>query len=126
MTEWKVKREEWAQVTAHAIESLSTDPNPLTFLASAEKAARDAAAKVLGMSGGRRNTLIPFHSERFRKLTALLRIVKSARKDMAQRCQGTVAGHGPGHRRCQATVAAPPSNLCGPRGTGASFQTGPG
>ena len=91
MTEWKAKREEWAQGTGLIIQSLPADVDPLTLLASAEKAARDTAATVLGVSGGHRNTLIPFHSERFRKLTALLRIVKSARKDIAQRCQGTVA-----------------------------------
>ena len=90
MTEWKQKREKWAEDTAQMIASLPSDTDPLSHLVKAEIAAKTAAARVLGTSGGRRNTLIPFHSERFKKLTAQLRIAKAARKDIALRCQATI------------------------------------
>ena len=91
MTEWKLKREEWAATTTQSIQSLPPDQDPLNTLRRVEAVALDVAGTVLGMSGGKRNTLIPFHSDKFRKLTAILRIVKSARKDIARRCTATVS-----------------------------------
>lgn len=85
MNHWAERRGKWADLVGQRISKLPSTADPLSRADAAQTIALNTAKEVLGMSGGNRASLIPFHSSGFRKLVAALRIVKSARTDLMKR-----------------------------------------
>ena len=86
MDKWLQRRDQWAAIVSTDIRlQITTDPDPLSKASSAQAIALKAAEQVLGMSGGKKASLIPFHSSGYKKLVAELHIVKVARTDLLKR-----------------------------------------
>ena len=85
MSDWVKKRATWAQTVEKLVADLTTDPDSLNHLDTVLECTLHAAQHTLGSSGGKRNSLIPFHSAASRTLISVLRITKAARADIMKR-----------------------------------------
>ena len=85
MEHWSERRGKWADLVSQRISKIPSSADLLIHADTAQTIALNTAKEVLGMSGGNRASLIPFHSSGFRKLVSALRIVKSARTDLMKR-----------------------------------------
>ena len=85
MEHWSERRGKWSDLVSQRISKIPGSTDLLSRADTAQTIALSTAKEVLGMSGGNRASLIPFHSSGFRKLVSTLRIVKSARTDLMKR-----------------------------------------
>ena len=86
MNNWLQRRDQWAtMVSSNIRQHAIMNHDPLSKASAAQEIALKAAEQVLGMSGGKKVSLIPFHSSGYKKLVAKLRIVKAARTDLLKR-----------------------------------------
>ena len=85
MEHWSERRVKWSDLVSQRISKIPSSADPLSRADTAQTIALNTAKEVLGMAGGNRTSLIPFHSSGFRKLVSILRIVKSARTDLMKR-----------------------------------------
>ena len=93
MRRWKEKAEDWRK-------AVSADSGPQNgddcfgHLDRLKAVAYSQAKAILGVTGGRMRSFIPFHSSRFVRLQARLRLLKAARRDIYSR-QGSDHSVGP-------------------------------
>ena len=84
MDRWLSRRKEWASLVEKRISAL-TCCHQMEKAEQAQKIALQAAEQVLGMSGGKQASLIPFHSQDFKRLVQAMRVVKATRTDLLKR-----------------------------------------
>jgi ribonuclease HI len=86
---WPERRAQWASLLSAKIAGLGDGGDPVSLADSAQALAVKTAHQVLGTSGGKRASLIPFHSTAYKKLVAVIRVTKAARMDIHKRLCNT-------------------------------------
>jgi hypothetical protein len=87
MTDWHSKKEEWQRRVTSALEreGLQDGRDLFAQLDLIKKTALDQARSLLGTTGGKVRSLIPHHSEQFKKLTGRLSLLKTVRREITER-----------------------------------------
>ena len=87
MANWQSKKQEWQQRVTSTLELEGSGHERDLFeqLDHIKRMALDQARSLLGTTGGRIRSLIPHHSEQFKKLTARLSLLKVVRREVTAR-----------------------------------------
>jgi hypothetical protein len=92
MRRWREKAEDWRKAVSANSGQLEGDC--FEQLDRVKVVAYEQAKAILGVTGGRMRSFIPFHSTRFVRLQTRLRLLRAARRDIYAR-QGREASVGP-------------------------------